>query len=447
MTSPSDTVSTARIPRWFVQALVLVGLFAVSPVNDAVAAGFYVQVPGAREVQLALPKPATPMGDTDGKADEIWSTIDNDLRQSGYFTLVDPEAAIDGGGVEPGSFTMDSWAKLKVGVVVKTRVLPTGQCGTPDDLCADAWVYYVVDGSTLSAKRYRGPARSARYLGHDIANDVVEAVTGQRSSFGARLAAVGKKSGNKEIFLLDTDGKGVAPVTRNGSINLSPATSPDGRYVAWTSYRKGNPDLYVKDMVSGRSRVLSNAQGINTSPAFSPDGTRVAMARSTGGNSDIYILDAKTGKQLSQVTNEPGIEVSPHYSPDGTKLAYASEASGGSQVYVKDLSTGRATRITHQGDFNGDPVFSPDGTKIAFVGRDKGGFDVFVVNIDGKGLIRITQGMGDNEDPVWSPDGRYLVFSSTRNGTSQLWMSTADGRHQSPVTTSGSWTQPTFVTR
>ncbi|MEZ4316501.1 MAG: Tol-Pal system beta propeller repeat protein TolB [Myxococcota bacterium] len=425
--------------------LIALGLFAGVPVQEAHAAGFYVQVPGGREVQLALPKPATPQGDPDGKASEIWSTVDNDLRQSGYFTMVDPEAAIDGGGVEPGTFTFDSWSKLKVGVVVKTRVLPTGQCGNAEAMCADAYVYYVVNGETLSANRFRSEAKNARYIGHDIANTVVEAVTGQRSMFGSRLAAVGKKGSNKEIFLLDTDGQGVTAVTRNGSINLSPALSPDGRYVSWTSYRKGNPDLYVKDLTSGRTRVLSNDEGINASPAFSPDGRYVAMARSTGGNSDIYVLDAKTGAMVKRLTDNAGIDVSPNYSPDGSEIAFASEASGGSQIYIANASTGASRRVTHQGSFNTDPVYSPDGTKLAFVGRDKGGFDVFVCDTDGKGLIRITQGMGDNEDPSWSPDGRYLVFSSTRNGTSQIWISTADGRHQAPVTTSGSWTQPAFV--
>lgn len=421
----------------------LLGLLA--PSASAQSAGFYVQVPGGREVQLALPKPALPQGDADGKAEEIWSTIDNDLRQSGFFTMVDPAAAIDPGGVEPGSFTFDSWAKLKVGVLVKTRVLPTGQCGAPGKMCADAWVYYVVNGETLSAQRYRSESSNARYIAHDIANEVVRAVTGQPSSFGARMAVVGKKGSNKEIFLIDTDGKGATQVTRNGSINLSPAVSPDGRTVAWTSYKKGNPDLYAKDLGGGRTRVLSSVEGINASPAFSPDGREVAMTRSTGGNSDIYILDAKSGAQVRRLTNNPGIDVSPAYSPDGSKIAYASEASGGSQIYVADARTGSSTRVTHQGSFNTDPAWSPDGSKIAFVGRDQGGFDVFVTTADGKSLIRITQGMGDNEDPSWSPDGRYLVFSSTRNGTSQIWMSTADGRHQSAVTTSGTWTQPVFL--
>ena len=55
-----------------------------------------------------------------------------------------------------------------------------------------------------------------------------------------------------------------------------------------------------------------------------------------------------------------------------------------------------------------------------------------------------TQGMGDNEDPTWSPDGRCLLISSTRNGKSQIWLLTADGWHQSRVTETGGWMQPSW---
>lgn len=417
-------------------------LFVLLPSSAyAQQAGFVVHVAGGQDVQLALPKPE--VGGNAADAETIWSTVEKDLQQSGYFTLIDPAAAIDPGGVEPGSFSFDSWRKLKVGVLVKGRV--PADCGKPSTVCADAWVYYVVNGQVLSANRFRATAGQPRAVGHALANEVVHSVTGQRSSFGARLAAVRLTRGNKEIYFLDTDGEGVTPATRNGSINLSPAVSRGGGQLAWTSYKKGNPDLYVKDLGSGRSRVLSDLDGINASPAFSPDGSLVAMARSNGGNSDIFLLDARTGEVVRRLTRNAGIDVSPDFSPDGTQIVYASEASGGSQIFVADAVSGATRRVTMEGSFNSDPVFSPDGSKIAFVGREGGRFDVFVINADSTGLRRITQHMGDNEDPSWSPDGRYLVFSSTRTGSSQIWMSTADGRHQSPVTSSGGWTQPVFV--
>jgi TolB protein len=407
-----------------------------------------ITVAGGKDIPLAIPAPQTPSGDPQGVASEVYDTLFRDLEISGFFTVIDPNAYIEQGkGVEPGTFEFKDWSFLKVSVLVKTRFLPAGDTSchpAAKKTCADVFVYYVVSGDTLLKKRFRAEGRSARHMGHAMANAVILSVTGRKGIFGGQIAAVGSQSGNKEIYVLDLGGRGVTNVTRNGSINLSPSWSPDGRSLAWTSYKKSNPDLYVKNLGSGHTRVISNQRGINTSPAFSPDGKHIALTRSTDGDSDLYIVDAQTGTQLSRVTKGGGIDVSPHYSPDGTKMAFASERSGGSQVYLQDLASGDAKRITFVGDFNTDPVISPDGTKLAFVGRSPGGFDIFVCDIDGSRPIRITQDMGDNEDPSWSPDSAYLIFSSTRNGRSEIWLSTADGRHQVPITRSGGWTQPTW---
>ncbi len=407
-----------------------------------------ITVAGGNDIPLAIPPPQTPSGDAEGVASEIYDTLYRDLEISGYFSIVNPDAYIEQGkGVEPGTFEFKDWTFLKVSVLVKTRVLPAGDTTCDPGgkkSCADVFVYYVVTGDKLVQKRFRAEGKSARYMGHAMANAVILSVTGKKGIFGSQIAAVGSQSGNKEIYVLDIDGHGVTNVTRNGSINLSPSWSPDGRSLAWTSYKKSNPDLYVKDLGSGRTRVVSNKRGINTSPAFHPSGKSIALTRSADGDSDVFIVDANSGEQLQQVTKGGGIDVSPNFSSDGGLLAFASERSGGSQVYINDMATGDSKRVTFVGDFNGDPVISPDGTKLAFVARSSGGFDVLVCDIDGRNPIRITQDMGDNEDPSWSPDSTYLIFSSTRNGRSEIWLSTADGRHQMPITRSGGWTQPTW---
>jgi TolB protein len=403
-----------------------------------------VTVPGAADVPLAMPKVQLPSGAVSG-SDELWATVWKDLDMSGYFSPIDPNAYIETGkGVEPGSFDFADWRILNVSVLVKARMLPADQC--QGKVCADVYVYNVPSGERILARRFRAAAGQARYQGHAMANAILLAVTGKPGFFSSRLMAVGSQSGSKEIYLLDVDGKGIAPVTKNNSVNLTPARSPDGRAVAWTSYKKGEPDLYEKELASGRVKVLSNHMGVNISPAWSPDGSKIAMARSVnGGDSDLFLLDAKTGAELKELTSGGGIDVSPNWSPDGGRIAFASERSGGSQVYILDVGSGNITRITFDGVYNTDPVFAPDGTKLAFVGRVAGGFDIYVVNGDGSGLYRVTEGTGDNEDPAWSPDGQYLVFSSTRSGRSELWVSTADGRHQSRLTTSGGWYQPTFA--
>jgi TolB protein len=413
------------------------------------AAQIVIDVPGRADLPVAVPRPQTPSGDPDGRGAEMWDALFHDLALSGYFSLIDPAAFIEQGkGVEPGTFTWDPWTMVNAAILVKTRWLPAGHADCDPGgtrACADLYLYYVVSGETLQASRFRAEGRSPRALGHAVAGAVVKAVTGRDADFLSRIAAVGSGGGNKEIFLMDLDGRNVVSVTRNGSINLSPSFSSDGRQLAWTSYRKGNADVFVKDMATGRTRAVSTITGVNLSPEFTSDGTRLIVARTVDAEIDLFSLDARTGAVLQQITKGGGIDVSPDLGPGDALLAFASERSGGSQVHVRNMATGESRRVSFAGDYNSDPVISPDGTQIAFVTREAGGFDIVVADIDGRNVRRITQGMGDNEDPCWSPDGMYLLFSSTRSGRSEIWASTADGNHHTQITRTGGWTQPAWM--
>ena len=408
-----------------------------------------IEVPGRADLPIAVPVPQSASAAATETAASLWSTLKRDLKMTGYFNLIDPDAYLDRyGGVEPGSFKWDDWQLLAPSVLVKTRVLGKGNLACDpkgESVCLDVFIYHASTSDLLAKERLRTRAVSSRYLAHEAADLVVQTITGRPGPFSQRLIAVTARSGNKEIALLDLDGKGVTPLTRNGSINLSPAISSEGEQLVWTSYRRGNPDVFTKHMKTGRVGVLSNHLGVNVSPTWSPDKRWVALARTEGADSDIVVLDAATGALVHRVTRGGGIDVAPSFSPDGSLLAFASERSGGSQIYISNVDGSNPRRVTFKGTFNGDPVFHPSGEQIAFVGRERGGFDIYIVDIDGRNLRRITQDMRDNEDPSWSPDGMYLAFSSTRTGRSEVWISTADGRHQVPVTSSGGWTQPSWL--
>ena len=142
----------------------------------------------------------------------------------------------------------------------------------------------------LAAKRYTGNLKELRRMGHAFAEEVLRALTGEKGPFTGKIAYVTKLSGNKEIFVMDYDGRNPQRVTNNGSINLNPDFAPSGKEIIYTSYKKGNPDLYRRELFTGFEARVSARSGLNAMGAWSPDGTRIALVMTKDGNSEIYLI-------------------------------------------------------------------------------------------------------------------------------------------------------------
>ncbi|MBN1335285.1 MAG: Tol-Pal system beta propeller repeat protein TolB [Deltaproteobacteria bacterium] len=401
---------------------------------------FRLGSPGRKDTPIAVP---SPQGGDAATAQEFWAVVRRDLEISGWFSVIDPAAFVEpaGTGVRPGEFDFQDWRIPGAAVLAKTTLETAA-----DKVRSEVWVYDVAGAQKLDARAFSAGSGRTRDVAHRVADAIIRAVTNKDSIFGTRFAAVNDRTGTKEVYVLDVDGYGARPITRNGAINLQPRWSPEGRSLAWTSYRAGKPDLYTVDLTSGTIRRVSARPGLNSGGAWHPKGGLLALTLSFDRDPDIYTIDP-SGRQVGRLTDHPGIDTSPAWSPDGSRLAFVSDRSGGAQVYLMNADGSGVRRVTFHGSQNTSPAWSPRGDRIAFVGRD-GAFDVLTCAPDGTGLVRITQGQGDNEDPSWSPDGQYLAFSSTRTGSGQIWISTADGGYHVQVTLDkGGWSNPAWSPR
>jgi TolB protein len=284
----------------------------------------------------------------------------------------------------------------------------------------------------ITSKKFEVPAAQARRLAHKMADEVVLQFTGEPGIADTKIAYVLGPRGAKEILVADYDGAAPAPVTRNGSINLSPVWSPDARSLAFTSYRQGYPDLYRAFPFERRpEQTLAAFSGINSSPAFSPDGRSLAMTLSKDGNPEIYVLTLASGT-MRRLTRHAGIDTEPAWAPTGRQIAFISDRAGSPHMYVMDAEGANVRQLT-SGGFHTQPRWSPKGDTIVYTTR-QGVHDLWAINADGSNPRRLTAGNGDNQGATWSPNGRHLAFQSNREGRWQIFGMLADGTAQEPIT-------------
>ncbi len=437
--SPHRTSSPVLRGSLFV--LFLLVLTLISPPLLQAAGYIEITASGNRQLTLAVDAPRTAdAAPSQAVAREIGDVISFDMNMSGIVKAEVRQQLPLPGTLAVSDLEFSAWKNSGVDLLVRTEYSVSG-----NDLTIEFRLYDTVSRSMKTARRFLGNKKDLRRFAHTFSDEIMLSLTGERGCFTTRIAYVSRVSGNKEIFIMDWDGYNQAQLTRNGSINLNPAFSPDGRELIFSSYKRGNPDLYKRSLTNPVEQPISTRKGLNITGAWSPDGSKIALAMSKDGDSEIYTI-SKDGKNPVRLTINPAIEVSPSWSPDGSRIAFVSDRFGKPQLFTMAADGGNPQRLTHAGSYNVTPAWSPKGDKIAYA-RSGGGFQIYSINPDGSGDTQLTT-VGNNENPSWSPDGRFITFHSTRDGGDGIYVMRADGSGQIRVSTGkGSTSQPAWSPR
>ena len=216
-------------------------------------------------------------------------------------------------------------------------------------------------------------------------------------------------------------------VDRRGSPTVLPApprtytqakVSPDGQRLALL-IRDDNPDIWVYQVARGTLTRLTVEGGEDETPAWSPDGKTVAYSSSRPGQPrSIFARPADGGGAEERLWSGDHHVHLTAWSPDGKTIAYQeSHPDTGWDLWVLPLEGDRKARPFLRTQFDErDAVFSPDGRWLAYGSTESGRSEVYVQAFpeapSGPGAKTPISADGGGE-PLWARNGRELFY---RNG-------------------------------
>jgi serine/threonine protein kinase len=186
--------------------------------------------------------------------------------------------------------------------------------------------------------------------------------------------------------------------------------------------------------------------GTAVSPAISPDGRYVVYAQQGSGTSTLWIRQVATSSNVKVVDHESDrVLLAPTVTPDGTFVDYLSFRSGGAfapELWRVPFLGGTPKRVS--ANVSSPVGWSPDGKRMAFIRADAAANteELLVADGDGGGervLVKrerprsfiSTFYAGALPRPVWSPDGRVIAAfgadTSTRR-TEVVFVDVATGK-------------------
>ena len=398
------TPRMATLLRMFLAALTAAWLAAP-------AAHAQLQIQITSGVSNPVPIAIVPFAQAPTAGTDVADVVQNDLVGSGRFTAL-ARQRMPAKPTNAADVKFADWKTAGSYYVVVGQVTPIAG----GQLAVDFNLLNVLTGQSIARQRFVGTATALRNAAHRVSDVIYQAITGIRGAFATRIAYVaiaGEGAQQRfQLVIADADGYNQHLILESRFPIMSPAWSPDGKWIAYVSFENHLSAVYVQRVQSGERTRVSMRAGINGAPAWSPDGRKLALTLSgDSGHPQIYLLDLST-QHLTRLTDSPSINTEADWSPDGRYIYFTSDRAGEPQIYRIGTTPGSATqRITFTDEYNAGPHVSNDGKWLAMVTRDdSGSYRIAVQNLLTGEFRMLTSGRLD-QSPSFAPNSASIMYA------------------------------------
>ena len=270
------------------------------------------------------------------------------------------------------------------------------------------------DGNTMVSVQSRydgqiwvapdGDARRARAVASTVGR-----VNGMDWNSKGRILFSSMSGKNLVISSIEPDGSNRIQLTANDSDNYTPATSPDGRFIVFASYRTGSLNIWRMNAADGSEpKQLTFSDG-NSYPSFSPDGQWVLYDNQSDTTFTVWKVPIDGGTPV-QLTNE--YTRMPVVSPDGQFMACRYLVEGGSrEIAIFPFAGGPPIERLAIPVMDWQKVqWMPGGRALTYIDAAKGVYNIWRYDLGTRTSRQLTDFKTDRIfGYAWAPDFKQLA--------------------------------------
>jgi Tol biopolymer transport system component len=234
---------------------------------------------------------------------------------------------------------------------------------------------------------------------------------------GRSLAYANNSTGS--IWIADSSGQNARALTQPEPpwAEIEPSFSPDGSRLAFVFKIPGPySELAVANLATGKVRRLTDDHALALSPAWSPDSRFVYFASGRGGALNVWKI-AASGGEPDQITAGQGQDAELDVSSDGKRIVFSTYRENINIAEVRLESGDGETRphwLTTDPARNAFmPAYSPDGKHVAYF-SNRIGLEreiIWVLDSDGSNPVPLVDDGRVNILPRWAPDGHSVFYA------------------------------------